>query len=227
MPGLPITSAGRLCLASAAGRGDSPAPSSYPRRRRDDSSALSQGSKPSQQRSTPIGVCYATVLREPWKLTKGGHMPADYVFEDVRAFAASSRELRAQRRQRVISGCKEPVLRAALTRAERAEVLGKTGRRCHICGGTINGEDWQADHVLARASGGKHSVDNYLPAHSICNNYRWHYDPEEFQWILKIGVWMRTQIEKESPIGRKVAEKFCKKEKTRDGRRRPSGRLPP
>ena len=86
-------------------------------------------------------------------------MPADQVFSDVGAFATVLRELRAQRRGRVISGRKERVLRTMLTRAERGEVLGKTGGRCHICGGTINANDWQADHILAHSTGGKHLVD--------------------------------------------------------------------
>jgi hypothetical protein len=84
----------------------------------------------------------------------------------------------------------------------------------------IDGYDWQADHILAHSTGGKHSVDNYLPAHSLCNNYRWHYDAEEFQWILKIGVWMRTQIEKGTAIGREASQRFCKHEQRRSVRRK-------
>ena len=107
-----------------------------------------------------------------------------------------------------------------LKRADRSIVLAKTGGRCHICGGIIDGGAWQADHVLAHATGGKHSVDNYLPAHSLCNNYRWHYDAEEFQWILKLGVWMRTQIENETAIGRNVGERFREHDRRRAGRRK-------
>jgi hypothetical protein len=69
------------------------------------------------------------------------------------------------------------------------------------------------------STGGAHSVENYLPAHSICNNYRWHYDAEEFQWILKLGVWLRTQIETEKQIGRVIGQKFCEHERRRAGRR--------
>jgi len=129
-------------------------------------------------------------------------MQADQIFSDVSEFAVALRELRARRKVRVNSGRSERTRRAVLTKADRGKVLGKTGGRCHICGGTIDADDWQADHVLAHSTGGVHSVDNYLPAHSICNNCRWHYDAEEFQWILKLGVWLRTQIETEKPIGR-------------------------
>ena len=136
-------------------------------------------------------------------------MSADQVFSDVSAFAIVLRELHAQRRGRVISGRSERARRAVLTKTDRGKVLGKTGGRCHICGGTINADDWQADHILAHSTGGAHSVDNYLPAHSICNNYRWHYDAEEFQWILKLGVWLRTQIEKGTIIGQEAGQIFA------------------
>jgi 5-methylcytosine-specific restriction endonuclease McrA len=130
------------------------------------------------------------------------------------------RELRTQRKNRVVSGRSDRAERATLTRVERAEILRKTDFRCHLCGGAIEGDDWQADHVLAHSGGGKHSVDNYLAAHSICNNYRWHYDAEEFQWILKLGIWLRTQVESETPMGRNAGKLFCKHENRRAGRRR-------
>jgi len=143
-----------------------------------------------------------------------------HIFSDVDTFAKALRDLHASRKDRAIAGRKENPMRSILTKAERAEVLSKTGGRCHICGGAIEAEAWQADHVLAHSAGGKHSVDNYLAAHSICNNYRWHYDAEEFQWILKIGVWMRTQIENETTIGREAGEKFCEHERRRTRRRK-------
>ena len=58
--------------------------------------------------------------------------------------------------------------------------------------------------------------------HSICNHYRWHYDAEEFQWILKLGVLLRTQIERGTTIGQEVGQKFCDHELRRAGRRKPA-----
>jgi 5-methylcytosine-specific restriction endonuclease McrA len=63
--------------------------------------------------------------------------------------------------------------RTSLTAAERLQVLAKTSGACHICGGKIEGKSWRADHVIAHSAGGTHDVDNYLPAHATCNNYRW------------------------------------------------------
>jgi 5-methylcytosine-specific restriction endonuclease McrA len=96
-----------------------------------------------------------------------------------------------------------------LTAAERLLVLAKTSGCCHICGGTVEGQKWQADHVIAYSAGGTHNVDNYLPAHATCNNYRWDYLPEEFQYILKLGVWARTQIERGTTVGNDVARAFA------------------
>jgi hypothetical protein len=94
----------------------------------------------------------------------------------------------------------EKVPRVRLTQAQREEILNKTGKKCHICGGTIT-DRWEADHVLSHSKGGGHSVDNYLAAHPTCNNYRWDYMPEEFQEIMKLGIWMRTQVERNTKMG--------------------------
>jgi hypothetical protein len=111
--------------------------------------------------------------------------------------------------------------RDRLSSAERDEILAKTDARCHICGGEITSK-WNADHVFAHSAGGRHSIDNYLPAHGTCNNYRWDYLPDEFELILKLGVWARTQIEKNTPDGRRISEKFAKHEVRRVARRRES-----
>jgi hypothetical protein len=116
------------------------------------------------------------------------------------------------------------VRREALTKAERVKILDSTDRRCHICGGRIRSK-WQADHVLAHSGGGRHSLENYLPAHRLCNNYRWDYSPEEFQWILKLGVWLRTQIELDTTLGNAARDKFYDYDLRRHHRRRAGNRV--
>jgi 5-methylcytosine-specific restriction endonuclease McrA len=109
--------------------------------------------------------------------------------------------------------------RSRLTAAERAAILCKTGAKCHICGGDIRGP-WNADHILAHSAGGKHAAENYLPAHGTCNNYRWDYLPEEFELILKLGVWARTQVEKGTAVGRAIETQFSTYEVSRHRRRK-------
>lgn len=127
-------------------------------------------------------------------------------------------KLRVERERRKTEQKEKGHRRRSLTKAQRAQILAETGGRCHICGGEISGR-WNADHVLAHSGGGGHGVDNYLPAHGTCNNYRWDYLAEEFQIILKLGVFARTAIEEERPLGRDIAEAFMKKEVRRRARR--------
>ena len=131
------------------------------------------------------------------------------------------RQLHEQRWQRheQMRGTRRKTLRSA----ERQQVFEKAGGRCHICGGQIDG-DWNADHVRPHSDGGAHAVENYLPAHGLCNNYRWDYGAEEFQLILKLGVWLRSQIEKQTAVGCAAAGPFVRYEQAREQRRRPRRR---
>jgi hypothetical protein len=109
--------------------------------------------------------------------------------------------------------------RRTLTPAQRAEILAKTGGFCHICGGRISRRsDWAADHVLAHARGGSDDVSNYLPAHGAAMGTD-AFDPEEFQWILKLGTWFRTRIVRRHGLAMELAEQFVKHEQARDRRR--------
>ena len=135
------------------------------------------------------------------------------------AFARRLRKLRASRRERTgefrVLGRK----RSALTSKQRKEILAKTGSRCHVCGIKIKRtESWQTDHVLPHSGGGKSTIDNYLPSCALCNNYRWHMLPEEVQAVLKLGVFVRNEIEKETQLGQSLAEQYVKKEKQRQNR---------
>jgi hypothetical protein len=131
-------------------------------------------------------------------------------------------QLRNERRQRQGVQRQTPVRRRALSPAARALILAKTRARCHICGGPI-AKSWEADHVLAHAGGGVHAADNFLAAHTLCNNYRWDYSPEEFQWVLKIGVWARKLMETESELGQRMLETFFAYDLARHKRRRRGG----
>ena len=96
---------------------------------------------------------------------------------------------------------------------QRSEVLKKTNGRCHLCGGKLDADAFVADHVLSHAAGGEAAINNFLPAHGLCNGSRWFYSDEEFKWILRMGVWARTQIEEKTAIGKQMLPKFLTKEK--------------
>jgi hypothetical protein len=140
------------------------------------------------------------------------------MFPDAGQFASHLRLLHEERRRRKLEVRARGLKRQSLSLSERQAVLNKTAARCHICGGEIAGK-WDADHVFSHAQGGPRTVDNYLPAHSLCNNYRWFYGTEEFQWILKLGVWFRTQIENDDDLALELAERFVRHEARRNRRR--------
>lgn len=141
------------------------------------------------------------------------------IAENPSDFANKLLELKSQRKAIKADNKSHKVKRQPLTKTERAMIFRKTDGRCHICGGKIE-DSWDADHVLAHSGGGLHSVDNYLPAHSLCNNYRWDYLDEEFQLIMKIGIWCKNQIEKKTKLGFNVADGFIQYEDNRLKRRK-------
>ena len=113
-------------------------------------------------------------------------MRADKVFSDSRAFVTELRRLRGRRKKKNQANTYQAIRRASLSSGNRQKVLKKTDGRCHICGGSLEGDDWHADHVLQHAHGGRsgaHSLDNYLPTHSLCNSYRRCFSAEELQVI--------------------------------------------
>jgi hypothetical protein len=135
------------------------------------------------------------------------------------------RSLRHSRHLVHVEARKQRRVRKSLSHANRLRVLEKTGGRCHICGGDVKGTNWQADHVLAHSANGAHSIDNFLPAHKLCNTYRWDLSSEELQWALKIGVWARRQMERDTSFGLELLGRFFKKEVARQVRalkRKPS-----
>jgi 5-methylcytosine-specific restriction endonuclease McrA len=135
-------------------------------------------------------------------------------------FATLLAALRQFRRKRKAKLATDRLARRKLSPAQRQVVLQSTAGRCHICGGIIGKENWHADHVLSHSGGGLHALDNYLPAHAICNNYRWDYTADEFQQILKLGVWLRTQIERRTTVGREAAKRYLAHEAVRQKRRK-------
>lgn len=115
--------------------------------------------------------------------------------------------------------------RRALNREEREQIWQKTDGRCHICGGDVSVERFEADHVKNHTSGGSSYVENFLPSCRTCNGHRWHYSAEELQWILKIGIWAKTQMANETRVGKTLLADFIKFETVRE-RRRKSQRAP-
>lgn len=152
----------------------------------------------------------------------GGHLSMEFAGRPIAAADLPGLIQALRLRRREINHLQKQVIqkRQPLTNAQRQHIFRKTNGRCHICGGEITGT-WHADHVFPHSAGGAHSADNYIPAHNLCNNYRWDFTPDEFQLILRLGVWVKTQILHETQIGRLAAERFVAHERSLTRRRRP------
>jgi len=79
---------------------------------------------------------------------------------------------------------------------------------------------WDANHIYPLALGGKQGLKNYLPTHRSCNGAKWHLQPKELALVLKLGGWLRSEIERGTPFGKKAGEAYCKKDSRRANRRK-------
>lgn len=94
--------------------------------------------------------------------------------------------------------------RQALTPKQRDVVYKKTKGHCHVCGVSLQGKRWQADHVVPHSRGGKSTVDNFLPACVRCNRMRWHYNARQLQRILRLGVYLNKEMKDRTRLGKQV-----------------------
>ena len=104
------------------------------------------------------------------------------------------------------------IRRLSPNKISRDRILAKTDSHCHICGLKLKKDNFQADHIKSHIMGGGNLENNYLPSCSTCNNYRWHYSSEEIQIILKLGVWARSKIASNTPLGLEIANQFIQHE---------------
>ena len=107
-----------------------------------------------------------------------------------------------------------------ISKANRVLIYQKTDGKCHICGIALSLDKYEADHIKSHSKEGSNIIENFLPSCKTCNNYRWDYLPTELQWILKIGIWARAEIEHSTSTGILIADKFIEHEKRREKRRR-------
>ena len=110
--------------------------------------------------------------------------------------------------------------RKSLTPSQRAEVRRKTGGTCHVCGGKL-GTSWQADHVVPHKHGGPATVENCLPVCQRCNRLRWSFSPEVLRLIMRLGIFARMEIRRNSPLGEQLLKGIVAK--FRDNKKRRSG----
>jgi hypothetical protein len=106
--------------------------------------------------------------------------------------------------------------RPGFKRPDLETILKRTGGVCHVCGQAHAldryGEEWEVDHVLAVAAGGKNNPDNYLPACAICNGLKWMHKPDVARTILALGTAARSEAYKRrSKLGAQIREMRAKR----------------
>ena len=52
----------------------------------------------------------------------------------------------------------------------RALIIKRDGKACFYCGEVIPNEDITLEHLIARSRGGRDILENFVIAHSKCNN---------------------------------------------------------
>ncbi len=113
---------------------------------------------------------------------------------------------------------------------ERLSIFKKTAYKCHVCGTKQRKENLAIDHVRPHSHGGKTADNNLLAICVQCNRLRWAYLPEELRWVMDLGVWARSEIEKartadeiangKNPnLGNRMAERFVKHRNAKAARR--------
>ncbi len=65
--------------------------------------------------------------------------------------------------------------------SKKMAVLGKTGGRCAYCGVGLDGTGFAVDHIHPQALGGRHEIDNLLPACPPCNTSKGMKTLEQFR----------------------------------------------
>jgi 5-methylcytosine-specific restriction endonuclease McrA len=93
-------------------------------------------------------------------------------------------------------------------------IFEKTNGHCHFCGDPIAFEHrgwsrlpdghWEVDHVAQRGKGGGASVENCLPACTMCNRLRWSRTGNDLRELLLMGLVALDEVRKGSELGRQL-----------------------
>lgn len=103
-----------------------------------------------------------------------------------------------------------------IKKSEKELVFKKTNGSCHVCGCKLEQEKFSITSSLGK----ENSIENSLPACQSCKRIFDNYLPSEIKWILKIGLWAKTQIEYETEIGKDIAIEIIEQEKDRENKKK-------
>jgi 5-methylcytosine-specific restriction endonuclease McrA len=110
------------------------------------------------------------------------------------------------------------------------KIWKKTKGHCHFCGDPIVSEKrgwkrgslkgyWEVDHVIQLDKGGKNSIENCLPACTMCNRLRWSRLGIKLRKLIFLGLIAQAEIKKGTKLGKRIGE-LKKKRKVQTKHRR-------
>jgi 5-methylcytosine-specific restriction endonuclease McrA len=87
-----------------------------------------------------------------------------------------------------------------------------------VCGGRA-GKSWQADHVIPHRLGGTSDVSNLLPICPACNVLKRSHEPAVLRLILQLGMYARSEIRRDTALGRGLLDALMGRNKSNRRRR--------
>ncbi len=119
-----------------------------------------------------------------------------------------------------------------MTENQLRKIFNKTKGHCHFCGDRVQFEKrgwragalkgyWEVDHIIQLDKGGKDSVENCLPACTMCNRLRWSRRGFKLRKLIFLGLIALDEMKKDTELGRRI-RKLKRKRKLLNKRRRVS-----
>lgn len=94
--------------------------------------------------------------------------------------------------------------RHSISVENRKQVFAKTNGHCAYCGTPLSFKEMEVDHVIPLALGGADSLENWVPACHVCNQFKGHSRLEEFRAAIE----HITDVFSKSVINSSVALKY-------------------
>ena len=124
-----------------------------------------------------------------------------------------SAEFRRLKSKRTIS--KEKKTTSTTSKLEKTKIFELTNGICHMCGINLS-----IDNFSITTSINANSEVKKMPACLTCKKNYDKYLPDEIRWAMKIGLWIKTQIEFETDLGKEIALRIIEEEKYRESKRK-------
>lgn len=124
-----------------------------------------------------------------------------------------SAELRRLKGERVKS--KKKKISSKTSKQEKENIFELTNGICHVCGTLLT-----IDNCSITSSTDHNSQEIKMPACTSCKRIYDKYLPDEIRWAMRIGFWVRTQIDYETDLGNEIALRIIEEEKYKESKRK-------